>query len=120
MRLLLNDEDPLRRHQWQERAACREFGSDLFFERDNELRVVRARREDAAKKVCASCPVRVDCLRFAMSGPEQFGVWGGTTRRERALRRRHRRRSAASAAKEPATAGPAPLASTLASTGSRR
>src|SRR4051812_10233099 len=112
MRLLLNDEDPLRRHQWQERAAGRGFGSDLFFERDNELRVVRARREDAAKKVCASCPVRVECLRFAMSGPEQFGVWGGTTRRERALRRRRRRRIAASSeqAVTVAMSAPVPLA----------
>ncbi|MBW8805850.1 MAG: WhiB family transcriptional regulator [Catenulisporales bacterium] len=110
MRLFLHDEDPLRRHQWQERAACRGFGSDLFFERDNELRVVRARREDAAKKVCASCPVRVECLRFAMSGPEQFGVWGGTTRRERAIRRR-RRRIAASSTQEPAVAS-VPLVST--------
>ncbi|GAA2067639.1 WhiB family transcriptional regulator [Catenulispora yoronensis] len=93
MRLLLINDDPVRRHQWQDRAACHDFGSELFFESDNELRVVRARREQAAKKVCAMCPVRRECLRFAESGPEVFGVWGGTTQRERAVRRRRRKRA---------------------------
>lgn len=93
MKLLLSpDDDPVRRHQWQDRAACRESDSDLFFEPDNEWPVVRVRREQAAKKVCAACPVRADCLRFAESGPEVFGVWGGTTQRERASRKRRRRR----------------------------
>jgi WhiB family redox-sensing transcriptional regulator len=93
MRLFLQDADPVRRLQWQEQAACQGYGSDLFFEPDNELRVVRARREQAAKKVCAECPVRSECLNFAESGPEVFGVWGGTTQRERAIRRRRRRRA---------------------------
>ena len=84
MRLLLPlDEDPVRRHQWQERAACRDYGSELFFAPDNEWRVLRVRREQAAKKVCAACPVQAECLRFADSSPEKFGVWGGTTQRER-------------------------------------
>ena len=93
MRLLLTrEDDPVRRHQWQESAACRELDSDLFFEPDNEWRELRLRREQAAKKVCAACPVRAECLRFAESGPEVFGVWGGTTQQERAARRRQRRR----------------------------
>jgi WhiB family redox-sensing transcriptional regulator len=91
MKLLLLNDDPVRRHQWQERAACQDYDDELFFERDNELRVVRARREQAAKQICAACPVRVECLEFAESGPEVFGVWGGTTQRERAIRRRRRR-----------------------------
>jgi len=39
----------------------------------------------AAKAVCASCPVRVDCLEAGM--PEYRGVWGGLTRHERIQRR---------------------------------
>ncbi|GAA1987058.1 WhiB family transcriptional regulator [Catenulispora subtropica] len=108
MRLLLLHDDPVRRHQWQDRAACHDYGSDLFFEPDNELRVVRARREQAAKRVCAACPVRAECLRFAESGPEVFGVWGGTTQRERAVRRRRRKRRAARRPGESAS-GPARL-----------
>jgi WhiB family redox-sensing transcriptional regulator len=48
-----------------------------------------------ARKVCASCPVTARCLEHAMSVPELFGVWAGTTERERqAMRRLARRRAA--------------------------
>lgn len=95
MRLLLDLDDPMRRYEWQEHAACRDYDMELFFEADNERGELRARREEAAKQVCASCPVRAECLRFAESGPEVFGVWGGTTQRERTVRRRRRRRTGA-------------------------
>ena len=96
MKLVLShDDDPVRRYEWQESAACRDYDSALFFESDNERGELRARREKAAKRVCAACPVQAECLRFAESGPEMFGVWGGTTQRERTSRRRRRRRTAA-------------------------
>ena len=96
MRLLLEtDDDPIRRYAWQERAACRDYDKELFFDSDNERGELRARREKAAKKVCAACPVQAECLRFAESGPEVFGVWGGTTQRERTARRKRRRRAGA-------------------------
>jgi WhiB family redox-sensing transcriptional regulator len=37
----------------------------------------------AAKAVCAACPVRDDCYRWAMSDPTLLGVMGGTTADER-------------------------------------
>lgn len=36
-----------------------------------------------AKRVCASCPVRLDCLDYALANDERFGVWGGLGERER-------------------------------------
>lgn len=30
-----------------------------------------------AKNLCALCPVRFDCLKFAVTTPETYGVWGG-------------------------------------------
>jgi hypothetical protein len=36
-----------------------------------------------AKTVCSECPVRLDCLYEAFKTQEQFGIWGGLTRRER-------------------------------------
>ncbi|WP_336873902.1 WhiB family transcriptional regulator [Rhodococcus qingshengii] len=42
-----------------------------------------------AKRVCAGCEVRVDCLAFALANDERFGVWGGLTASER--RRRYPR-----------------------------
>lgn len=37
----------------------------------------------AAKKVCAACDVRSDCLALALSLGTVMGVWGGMTERER-------------------------------------
>lgn len=35
-----------------------------------------------AKKICADCPIRIDCLSYALYH-EMFGIWGGATERER-------------------------------------
>ena len=50
-----------------------------------------------AKAVCAECPVRQDCLEFALTVREKEGVWGGLTavERQRLVRRRRRQRRAA-------------------------
>ncbi|MFO7701064.1 MAG: WhiB family transcriptional regulator, partial [Acidimicrobiia bacterium] len=39
--------------------------------------------EAIALAVCAACPVRVECLGHALATNERFGVWGGTTEKER-------------------------------------
>jgi hypothetical protein len=36
-----------------------------------------------AKAVCASCPVRRDCLLEALATDNSWGVWGGLTSGER-------------------------------------
>jgi WhiB family redox-sensing transcriptional regulator len=37
-----------------------------------------------ARRICAGCEVRPECLAWALAQPEQLaGVWGGTTERER-------------------------------------
>lgn len=36
-----------------------------------------------ARGYCDFCPVRRECLKAALSGDEQWGVWGGHTARER-------------------------------------
>lgn len=38
-----------------------------------------------AKQLCEGCPVRAECLQWALDH-EEFGVWGGTTEEERAGR----------------------------------
>lgn len=37
----------------------------------------------AAKRVCASCPVQDDCLQVALTFNEDYGIWGGLTAAER-------------------------------------
>lgn len=41
---------------------------------------------------CRACTVRVECLNYALDNGEKFGVWGGTSERERRKLRKIRRR----------------------------
>lgn len=36
-----------------------------------------------AKSICAVCPVRRECLDFALKTQQAWGVWGGLTSAER-------------------------------------
>jgi WhiB family redox-sensing transcriptional regulator len=71
-------------YEWQEQGLCRGADVEQFFADDPDLgQVARRERTDAAKAVCASCPVARQCLDHAMRVPEPFGIWGGTTAAER-------------------------------------
>lgn len=71
-------------YQWQELAACRETDTEWFFFEDREQGEERSpNRNDLAKTVCARCPVIRECLAHALAVPEPYGVWGGTTPKER-------------------------------------
>jgi WhiB family redox-sensing transcriptional regulator len=69
---------------WQWRAACRGEDSGLFFPpgefEPKEERVVRERK---AKAICATCPVRIECLEYAIRIREPHGIWGGLNELER-------------------------------------
>lgn len=78
---------------WQERGRCRDLDTELFYpSSDNESPVQRQSREAAAKAVCGGCPVRSECLAWALASGERFGVWGGKTERERQMLASQRRR----------------------------
>lgn len=51
---------------------------------------------EVALMACGLCDVRDECLEWALTFPasQDFGVWGGTTERERAKIRRQRSRAA--------------------------
>jgi WhiB family redox-sensing transcriptional regulator len=36
-----------------------------------------------AKSICAQCPVKAECLAFALENGERFGIFGGLSERER-------------------------------------
>jgi WhiB family redox-sensing transcriptional regulator len=70
---------------WQLRAACRGPRSTVFFPpTSGERRDEREARETKAKRICAECAVRVDCLDYALAIREPHGVWGGLNEHERA------------------------------------
>jgi WhiB family redox-sensing transcriptional regulator len=70
---------------WQEDAACAHHREvDFFPARGESVR--------DAKAVCACCPVRAQCLDFALRLKVAHGVWGGLSERERRSLRRDRHR----------------------------
>jgi WhiB family redox-sensing transcriptional regulator len=80
---------------WQNRAVCGAHAL-LFFGPDGETEPERKIRERKAKVVCASCPVRVECLDYALEQYVRSGIWGGLNETER-FRERLRRTRRASA-----------------------
>jgi WhiB family redox-sensing transcriptional regulator len=61
---------------WQSDSLCAQTDPEAFFpEKGGSTR--------DAKKICASCEVRVHCLEYALENDERFGIWGGLSERER-------------------------------------
>ncbi len=70
--------------QWQERAACRGPQAVAFFPPSHlERKDEREAREQRAKAICDSCPVRGPCLDYALGIREPHGIWGGLNELER-------------------------------------
>lgn len=70
-------------------GACVGVDPDLFFpERGGSTR--------EAKAVCRGCDVREPCLAYALRNGEKFGIWGGTSERERRRMKRTTLRQVAS------------------------
>jgi WhiB family redox-sensing transcriptional regulator len=69
---------------WQPVALCRGNHSHLFFPPSTtERKDERERREVRAKSICRICPVKAQCLDYAMEIREPYGIWGGLTEAER-------------------------------------
>ena len=66
---------------WRAHGLCSRTDPDLWF-------APGALEHKEAKRICRDCPVRMDCLQYAMETPVDHGVWGGLTERERRRRRR--------------------------------
>ena len=76
-------EQELIEKNWQDEANCLGVDPDLFFpERGASTR--------EAKEVCRGCVVRLECLEYALTNGEKFGIRGGLSERERRRLRRQR------------------------------
>ncbi|KKF02930.1 hypothetical protein WN67_06090 [Mycolicibacterium obuense] len=61
---------------WYERALCPQTDPDAFFPE-------KGGSTKEAKKICLGCPVKQQCLQWALDNDERFGIWGGLSERER-------------------------------------
>lgn len=75
----------LEQEPWIEDGACVGESPDLFFPHG-------AGQVDyaPAKAICATCPVRLQCLAYALRLHMDDGIWGGTSPKERRQIRRKR------------------------------
>lgn len=61
---------------WHVHALCAETDPEAFFpEKGGSTR--------EAKAICGDCPVRAECLDYALITLQRFGIWGGKSERER-------------------------------------
>lgn len=66
---------------WWKFASCRSADPDLFFPVSGAGPSLEQAAE--AKAICADCPVREECLTYAVFTGQRHGVWGGLTEQER-------------------------------------
>lgn len=78
---------------WRHRALCRDEDPELFFPVGNSGPALLQIEE--AKAVCMRCPVREQCLEFALASGQDAGVWGGLSEDERRSLKRRRARARA-------------------------
>jgi WhiB family transcriptional regulator, redox-sensing transcriptional regulator len=69
---------------WMAHALCRGTNPDRYFPSDGV-------GVEAVQRICVDCPVRVDCLEYALRHGIDQGVWGGASERQRRRIRRQRR-----------------------------
>ena len=84
MRTLSLDDDVLthaRGGDWQQASRCRSEPPDVFFPIGHGP--AARRQAERAKRVCAGCGVREQCLAWAVSNGIRDGVFGGLDEEER-------------------------------------
>ena len=70
---------------WRQSAACRSADPDLFFPVSASGPAISQIAK--AKAICSECPVRRECLAFALTTRQVHGIWGGMSEQERPLGR---------------------------------
>ena len=90
--------DLFERQEWHDRAACRDENDPAaWFPHSTEYETAAY-----AKAICATCPVRGECLDAGIT--EEFGIWGGLSERARRRLRKQRKITARTYLTDPAPA----------------
>lgn len=70
-------------HHWTDLAACAGMPTEWWFPEPGDS-------VKEALAICQSCEVSAECLQYALDNGERFGLYGGTTARQRKDMRRGR------------------------------
>jgi WhiB family redox-sensing transcriptional regulator len=62
--------------RWMEQGKCRKHLPETFFPTDGG-------GVSKAKRICNGCPVKEQCLEYAVYNHIHHGIWGGVSERER-------------------------------------
>jgi WhiB family redox-sensing transcriptional regulator len=77
---------------WRQASSCRDVDGELFFPvgvTGDALAQI-----EVAKEICRGCPVVEECLIFAVTTNQEYGIWGGLDEEERRdVRRKWRKAS---------------------------
>ncbi|WP_304440510.1 MULTISPECIES: WhiB family transcriptional regulator [unclassified Mycobacterium] len=71
---------------WVDDAICAQIDPEVFFPETGQHTTHRA-----AKRICRGCPVKQDCLDWALTNGELYGIWGGHSQDERKRLKTRRR-----------------------------
>lgn len=67
--------------EWVADALCAQVDPKIFFPEKGES-------SKDAKRICARCDVKAECLAYALDNAEPFGIWGGLSAIQRRILRR--------------------------------
>lgn len=74
----------MRSEDWRADALCAQTDPDMFFPEPGRV-------AQDAKTICTRCPVRQQCLTYAINNRMNEGIWGGLTPKQRTrVPREHR------------------------------
>lgn len=63
-------------------VPCEDNG-EIFYPEDFPNQNLRKLAEATAKRLCNTCPIKNDCLAYAIESNQRFGIWAGTLPTER-------------------------------------
>ena len=69
--------------EWHARAHCLGVGVSHYFGEDDNQPTMSIQQVRRASKLCDVCPVFYECLTWALTRREEYGVWAGTSGRVR-------------------------------------
>ncbi len=78
-------DDHVRPETWMEGATCAQIGGDDWFPRHGDLLTA-----ERAKNICRECPVRAQCLEFALRTNQREGIYAGYSPKSLERLRRNR------------------------------